>query len=162
MNRNFNFFNFQFLISVLNYHFLFDGAWRTPMTTRTHHRAQPKLHHCTLNISHLCPLFLSSFPSSMAMGSCKAKFHPRTPWFCISRAKQNYLERTDYGIRNYFGTARGQLRFQHQQVLKVSHFWQEHFANEIQAGVSRVFLQCFNGPNSRTRTSACPWICSLC
>lgn len=160
-------------MSVLNLHFLFHGAWRTPCLFSVHDNkipsqlpSQSQTQTPSVHSEHSSPV--SHFPAllpmqhSVAVGSCKAQFHPKTPWFCAFRAKQNRLDKMDYGTRNYFGTAQGQLHFKYQQVLKVSHFWQEHSANETQTSGSRVFLQCFNGPNSRTRPSVCPWVCSLC
>lgn len=94
----------------------------------------------------------------------EAKFHPKAPWLCASRAKQNCLEKMDYRTRSYYSTAQGQLYFQCQQVIKVSHFWQEHVTNEIQTIMlgTLMFLQCFNGRYSRTRLTTCSWACFLC
>lgn len=128
----------------------------------------PKLHHSSLLLP--VPSIPALLCSTMWLWALQllqgpeAPFHPKTPWLCTFRAKQNCLEKMDYRIRNYYSTAQGQLYFQCQEVIKVSHFWQDHLTNEIQTIVlwTLMFLQCFNGPCSRTRLTTCSWTCFLC
>lgn len=119
-------------------------------------------------VSLVCaPFHLHIAPSGdVGCSSCKSQKQSSSANSLTSytRAKQNRLEKMDYRMRGYCSTAQGQLYFQCQQVIKVSHFWQEHLTNEIQTIMlwTSMFLQCFNGPNSRSWQTVCSGVSLLC
>lgn len=128
----------------------------------------PKLPHSRWSFSSLCPISIS-MQHQVARGTtaparARSKAPPQNSLTSYTRAKQNRLEKTDYRMRSYCSTAQGQLFFQCQQVIKVSHFWQEHLTNEIQTIMlwTSMFLQCFNGPNSGSWQTVCSGASLLC
>lgn len=128
----------------------------------------PKLHHFGWSFSSLCPISISIQHQVVTWAAAPARARSKAPLqnslTSYTRAKQNRLEKMDYRMRGYCSTAQGQLYFQCQQVIKVSHFWQEHLTNEIQTIMlwTSMFLQCFNGSNSRSWQTVCSGVSLLC